>query len=103
MNAPTAPRVLATLGELGLAILGAWVALWVVQRTGSVLLAAWCCFLIQTLRLRRPSRRTRDRSQAPEEARFERARCQAEAALARLAAHRGRRRRSVTHHLRTHD
>ncbi len=98
MNTPAGCRLLSTLGEFALAVVGSCVALWVLQRTGSVLLAGWCCFLVQTVRMGTPGRRPFGTSNTSGEARFERARCQAEAALARLSAHQGRRRRSIINH-----
>jgi len=86
-------RLLSTLGRLALAIIGSCVALWVLQRTGSILLAGWCCFLVQALRREAPAHQSPDTSNPPGYIRFERARCQAEAALARMSDFQGRRRR----------
>lgn len=93
MSARVGGGLLSTLGRLALAVIGSCVVLWVLQRTGSVLLAGWCCFLVQALRLEAPVHRSPDTSNPPGYIRFERARCQAEAALARLSDFQGRRRR----------
>lgn len=82
---------LAALTELGLAVLAFGTAAWTFGHTGSLLLAAWCFFLIQALHVAIPTVTGGDRRRGgvPEpdpDTRFARAQRSAEGALRRLSA-----------------
>lgn len=79
--------VLAALMDLGLGVIALGAGIWAAAQAGSVFLALWCFLLVQALHVFVPTsivgRRESDGS-VTNEARFQRARRTAEAAIARL-------------------
>lgn len=73
--------------DLGITALGGLAFVWAVTRTGSVVLATWCFFLVQALwacvpaKLARPDQQS---DQEPDNEAFERARRRADSALREL-------------------
>ena len=80
--------VLPALMDLGLNALSISAAIWAITRSGSVLLATWCFFLVQALFVAIPPTMTRKKkpecNTAADSEHFERARRQADAALRQL-------------------
>lgn len=75
------------LADLGLSALGAALAVWAAQRSGSAWLALWCFFLVQAFHVAIPQSLTRRAAPAREgEDAFARAHRAAEAAVRRLTA-----------------
>jgi hypothetical protein len=72
--------------DLALSVLGIAAFVWAISRTGSVFLATWTFFLVQAVFTAIPRTVRRSASAAmPDNAAFDRARKQADAALAELA------------------
>jgi hypothetical protein len=80
--------VLPPVADLGLALLGAAFAAWAAQRSGSVGLALWCFFLVQSLHVLIPASlgTGADASAAGGDDAFARAHRAAEAAARRLSS-----------------
>jgi len=80
--------VLPALMDLGLSALSVSASVWAITRSGSVLLAAWCFFLVQALFVAIPRAMKSERRAPPDVAiqgeTFERARRQADRALRQL-------------------
>ncbi len=80
--------VMPALMDLGLGALSVSAAVWAITRSGSVFLATWCFFLVQALFVAIPpavQRKARPEQNMPADSEtFERARRQADAALAQL-------------------
>ncbi len=80
--------VMPALMDLGLNALSISAAVWAITRSGSVLLATWCFFLVQALFVAIPPTMTgnnqAERNTATDSENFERARRQADAALRQL-------------------
>jgi hypothetical protein len=74
--------------DLGLGALSVSAAVWAITRSGSVFLATWCFFLVQALFVAIPpavQRKARpEQNMLADSENFERARRQADAALAQL-------------------
>ena len=78
--------VLPALIDLGLSALSVSATVWAITRSGSVFLATWCFFLVQSLFVHiPPSVKNKARQEAaPESETFEHARRQADRALRQL-------------------
>jgi len=80
--------VLPALMDLGLSTLSISATVWAVTRSGSVFLATWCFFLVQSLFVAIPpavnSKQKQERNMAVENETFETARRQADQALRQL-------------------
>ncbi len=80
--------VMPALMDLGLGALSISAAVWAITRSGSVFLATWCFFLVQALFVAIPpavQRQAKPEQSTPvDNENFERARRQADAALAQL-------------------
>ena len=80
--------VIPALMDLGLNALSISAAVWAITRSGSVLLATWCFFLVQALFVAIPpamtGKKQAERNTAVDSENFERARRQADAALRQL-------------------
>jgi hypothetical protein len=80
--------VIPALMDLGLNALSISAAVWAITRSGSVLLATWCFFLVQALFVAIPPAMTGKKkpecNTAADSENFERARRQADAALRQL-------------------
>ncbi len=80
--------VIPALMDLGLNALSISAAVWAITRSGSVLLATWCFFLVQALFVAIPpamtGKKEPERNTAADSENFERARRQADAALRQL-------------------
>ena len=80
--------VMPALMDLGLGALSVSAAVWAITRSGSVFLATWCFFLVQALFVAIPpavQRTAKPEQNTPADSEnFERARRQADAALAQL-------------------
>ena len=80
--------VMPALMDLGLGALSVSAAVWAITRSGSVFLATWCFFLVQALFVAIPpavQRQAKPEQSTPvDNENFERARRQADAALAQL-------------------